>query len=575
MARWMRRTGTCARKTAWAIAIGPACVSVIAALAFGQNPRTAPSFQIADVHVSPRVSDSLRIQNLQGGVFRAGRYEIHNAAMLDLIKIAYGVDPDLVVGGPAWLEFDHFDVIAKAPTATSPETIKMMLQALLADRFQLVVHKDTKPIQGFVLSVGKDKPKLKPAGGSGEPGCHLPQPPPPRSPGSIPVNVVSCSNVTMEEFAPMLRQMVQEFGPTLGQTDSYLNGPVLNSTVLKGAWDFELKWTDKRLLTAAGADGISIFDALDKQLGLKLEAGKVPMPVLVVDGANEKPTANSPEVTTALPPPAQVEFEVASVRPSKPGTDEDVGEFLPGGRYEAHAVPLFFMLTQAWDYRVPGDITGLPKWLTRDSPRFDIVAKAPAAAIAVGEGHEVYDLQSMMRALLVDRFKMKAHYEDRPMDAYTLVADKPKLKRADLSNRTANRTACKTARAPRNPDAGPPPMIATCQNITMAQFAEQLQTIAPVYLYYPVLDASGIEGSWDLSLSFSPAPPNLAGGGGNGGGKGGGKGGGPAAGASSDPSGAVSLFDALEKQLGLKLEKHQRPEPVLVIDHIEEKPTDN
>jgi uncharacterized protein (TIGR03435 family) len=510
---------------------------------------------------------------MQGGVFRAGRYEIHDASMLDLVKTAYGVDADTVVGGPAWLEFDHFDVIAKAPAATSPETIKLMLQALLADRFKLVVHKDTRPIQGFVLSVGNGRPKLKPADGSGETGCQ-PQPPPPRNPGSIPVNVVSCRNVTMEEFAPMLRQMVQEFGPTLSQMDSYIPGPVLNSTGLKGAWDFDLKWTSKRLLRAPGADGVTIFDAMDKQLGLTLEQGKVLMPVLVVDSVNEKPAANLPEVTTALPPPPPAEFEVASVRPSKPGAEEDVGEFFPGGRYEAHGVPMFFMLTQAWDYRVPGDITGLPKWLTRDSPRFDIVAKAPAAAIAVGEGHGVYDLQSMMRALLVDRFKMKAHYEDRPMDAYTLVADKPKLKRADLSNRPANRTGCKTARAPRVPDGPPPPMIATCQNITMAQFAEQLQTIAPVYLYYPVLDASGIEGSWDISLSFSPAPPNLAGGGGAGGG-GGGKGGGAAAGVSSDPSGAVSLFEAMEKQLGLKLEKHQRPEPVLVIDHIEEKPTDN
>jgi len=367
---------------------------------------------------------------------------------------------------------------------------------------------------------------------------------------------------------------VQEFAPTLSQMDSYLPGPVLNSTGLKGAWDFDLKWTSKRLLRAPGADGVTIFDAVDKQLGLKLEPGKVAMPVLAVDSVNERPTANSPEVSTALPPPPPAEFEVASVRPSKPGAEaeEDVGEFLPGGRYEAHSVPLFFMLTQAWDYRVPGDITGLPKWLTRDSPRFDIVAKAPAAAISVGEGHGVYDLQSMMRALMVDRFKMKAHYEDRPMDAYTLVADKPKLKRAD----PANRTACRTVRAPRVPDGPPPPMIATCQNITMAQFAEQLQSIAPVYLYYPVLDASGIDGSWDFSLSFSPAPPNLAGGGGgNGGGKGGGKGGGPAAGVSSDPSGAVSLFDAIDKQLGLKLEMHKRPMPVLVIDHIDERPSDN
>jgi uncharacterized protein (TIGR03435 family) len=556
-----------------AIAIGLSRMSVIAALAFGQNPQTAPSFQVADVHVSPRVSER-RWLNMQGGVFRAGRYEIHDASMLDLVKTAYGVDADTVVGGPAWLEFDRFDVIAKAPPATSPQTIKLMLQALLADRFKLVVHRDTRPIQGFVLSALNGKPKLKEAGGSGEPGCQ-PQPPSPRSPGSIPVNVVSCRNVTMEEFAPMLRQMVQEFGPTSGQAASYLTGPVLNSTGLKGAWDFDLKWTSKGLLRVPGNDGVTIFDAVDKQLGLKLEPGKVPMPVLVVDRANENPTPNSPGVTTALPPPPPVEFEVASVRPSKPGTDEDDwGQFLAGGRYEAHGVPLFGMLTQAWDInRVPGDFTGAPKWLTiRDSPRFDIVAKAPPAAIAVGEGHGVYDLQSMMRALLVDRFKMKAHYEDRPMDAYTLVADKPKLKRADPSNRTA----CKTARAPRAPEGPPPPMIATCQNVTTAQFAEQLQTIAPIYLYYPVLDASGIAGSWDISLSFSPAPPNLAGGGGgNGASKGGGKGGGAAAGVSSDPSGAVSLFDAMEKQLGLKLEVHQRPEPVLVIDHIEESPTDN
>ncbi len=417
-------------------------ISLVAVLSAGAQP----AFEIADVHVSPRVSER-RWLDMQGGVFQAGRYEIRYATMLDLVKTAYGVDADIVVGGPAWLEFDHFDVIAKAPPATSPETIKLMLQALLADRFKLAIHRDTRPIQGFVLSAGKGKPKLKEAGGSGETGC-LPQPLAP-SPGSIPTNVVSCRNVTMDEFASMLRQMVQEFAPTLGQAASYLTGPVLNSTGLKGAWDFDLKWTSKRLLRAPGADGVTIFDAVDKQLGLKLEPGKVAMPVLAVDSVNERPTANSPDVTTALPAAPPTEFEVASVRPSKPGADaeEDAGQFFPGGRYEAHGVPLFFMLTQAWDYRVPGDITGLPKWLTRDSPRFDIVAKAPAAAISVGEGHGVYDLQSMMRALMVDRFKMKTHYEDRPMDAYTLVADKPKLKRADLSNSPANRTADARRRA--------------------------------------------------------------------------------------------------------------------------------
>ncbi len=90
---------------------------------------------------------------------------------------------------------------------------------------------------------------------------------------------------------------------------------MLDSTGLKGAWDFDIKWTDQIAiqLNLAGAEGITVFDAVDKQLGLKLEPGKVPMPVLVVDSANEKPSANSPEVKTALPPLPSPEFEVASI----------------------------------------------------------------------------------------------------------------------------------------------------------------------------------------------------------------------------------------------------------------------
>ena len=103
----------------------------------------------------------------------------------------------------------------------------------------------------------------------------------------------------------------------------------------------------------------------------------------------------------------------------------------------------------------------------------------------------------------------------------------------------------------------------------MAQFVEQLPSIAPIYIWYPILDATGIDGAWDFTLTFSAVNPNL-GGGGRGGGL-------PLAGAGgpSDPNGAISLFNAIDKQLGLKLEMHRRLEPVFVIDHIEEKPTDN
>jgi uncharacterized protein (TIGR03435 family) len=158
---------------------------------------------------------------------------------------------------------------------------------------------------------------------------------------------------------------------------------------------------------------------------------------------------------------------------------------------------------------------------------------------------------------------MTYHTEDRPVSAYTLVSAKPKMKKAD----PASRTSCKNAQAP----AGAPPgsILLTCQNITMAQFADRLQNTAQG-LNWPVLDATGIEGGWDFTLTFSRvAGMAMAGRGGDGGQAPG------AAPAASDPTGALTIFEAIEKQLGLKLEMQKRPMPVIVIDHIEQKPTEN
>src|SRR5690349_23666714 len=104
---------------------------------FAQSADTQRAFDAADIHLSPRSTNP----NMTGGVLRSGRYELRKATMVDLIKTAYGVDADSVVGGPNWIESDRFDVIAKAPAGASPDTAKLMLQALLADRFKLIVHK--------------------------------------------------------------------------------------------------------------------------------------------------------------------------------------------------------------------------------------------------------------------------------------------------------------------------------------------------------------------------------------------------------------------------------------------------
>ncbi len=100
------------------------------------------------------------------------------------------------------------------------------------------------------------------------------------------------------------------------------------------------------------------------------------------------------------------------------------------------------------------------------------------------------------------------------MDAYTLVAVKPKMKAADPLNRSGCK--CGPGATPIDLTAGPPTLVITCQNVTMAQFAERLQSIAPIYLRYPVLDGSGIQGAWDFTLTFSAVDPNRAGGGGAG-----------------------------------------------------------
>jgi len=102
----------------------------------------------------------------------------------------------------------------------------------------------------------------------------------------------------------------------------------------------------------------------------------------------------------------------------------------------------------------------------------------------------------------------------------------------------------------------------------MAQFAAKLQRLSPDSFAYGVADGTGIDGAWDFTLSFSPSYLLRAGGGSGDAGQ-------PVVSTASDPSGALSIFDAVNKQLGLKLEMRKRTMPVLVIDHMEEKPTDN
>jgi uncharacterized protein (TIGR03435 family) len=539
------------------------CLELLSAEASGQTTETKPAFEIADVHVSPPA----RNPYMRGPMLRGGRYEIHVATMVDLIRTAWGIDASRVVGGPNWLEDDTFDVIAKAPAGTTPETAKPMLRSLLADRFQLAVHNDTRPVLAYALRAGK-RQQMKEAGGSGDTGCKFTPPTPPGPggpPPAPPLFSYACANMTMAAFAEALHT-------TIFLAPQYLNERVVvDETELKGAWDFDFKFTPRGMIGPTGPlpGTITLFDALER-LGLRLDPVEVPLPVIVVDSVNQKPTPNPPKVEEVLhmaPPPT--EFEVAELKPTSPDFRGMRLQIQPGGRVNIAGLPLKFLVEQAWD--VSDDtLAGAPKWMETD--RYDIIAKADAD----GPQLDIDVLWSLLRALLVERFKMVVHTEERPATAYTLVAAKPKMKKADA----ATRTKCKEGPGTdgKDPRDKTPVLsrLVTCQGITMAQFADKLRTLASGYIHTPVLDATGLEGGYDFTLSFSPAGmAQMAGRGGRGGEPGPFTPSADPSAAVSDPNGAITLSEAVEKQLGLKLEAQKRPVPVLVIDHIEQKPIEN
>jgi uncharacterized protein (TIGR03435 family) len=466
---------------------------------------------------------------------------------------------------------DRFDVIAKVPADSTPETQQQMLQSLLEDRFGLKVHKDTKPLPTYALVVGK-KPLLKETDGKGETGCKLqsgPAGPPGEGRFLIGINGATimlgpgatlqyqCRNMTMAAFAEGLGGMM---GANVGPNK------VLDQTGLEGRWNFDVRWSLQFMGPMMGNSGdrVTVFDAVEKQLGLKLEQRQIPTPVIVVDGVNETPSANPPGVAEALPEiPVPTEFEVADVKPSGPGR---MGGFRlqPGGRVTATGVPMRLILMRAFNTIMLGgsDVVGILGWA--DTERFEITAKAPAADPAA-PAPDVFSIAPMLRSLLSERFGLKYHTEEKPSTAYSLVAARPRLKKAD----PASRTWCK--QIPASPGTPPGTQVLSCQNATLTEFAERLQGFSPE-LNSPVMDATGVEGRWDLTLSFMQNFGGMMGGPGRGGD--GGLPGGDLA-AASDPTGGITIFQAIEKQLGLKLEMQKRSLPVIVIDRLEQKPTDN
>jgi uncharacterized protein (TIGR03435 family) len=534
---------------------------LIASVAFAQQPKSeiAPKFDIADVHTSATVPTFA--QNF-GGVLREGRYVNRDITLVKLIATAYGVPEENVVGGPGWISSDLYDVVAKVPDGTNIANVNLMLKSLLLDRFGLAIHEGTYPVPRYVLTVGQGGSKLKPAGGTDPAACVPKQqtfPTDPNDLANFPDIEMACHNFTASAIAEQLHNMA----------GGYLDHDVVDKTNLEGSWDWNLKWTARGVLAAKGSNGTSVFDAVDKQLGLKLELKDVPLPGLVVDHVNRNPGANPEGASTALAMPA-ARFEVASIKPADPSKPNFTGILYTGGSQMTSGGTLREMISMV--LQVPQNVSndtviGLPK--SADTQRWMIEAKVPST----GEGApQTVNGQlrppplsvglEMLRGELVSQFELKTHIENREVTVYalTVAKSKPTMSQADDSERSA----CK-------PDANAPKpatninLMLACKNQTMSQLAQLLQLGAGAYIDHPVVDATGLQGGWDFFIGWTPravlekaAPnpdPNST-----------------APSVAADPNGGISVFDAVEKELGLKLVKQKKSVPVIVVDHVAEKP---
>jgi uncharacterized protein (TIGR03435 family) len=534
-----------------------AALSLLAiSTAFAQQPK----FLIADVHSS--TTKRGYVQNF-GGVLRDGKYINRDATMLNLIEAAYGVTEDVIAGGPNWVDLDLFDVVGKVPAGAKPADANLMLQALLAERFGLVVRKEMRPAPRFVLSVAKSGSKLKAAAASGDSGCKEALTGAtgngPDDPNFQPNIKATCHNLTSQAIADNLHQMAS----------AYVTHDVVDQTQLDGAFDFELEWTPYQILAHKGRDGISVFDAVNKQLGLQLELKDVPAPSLAIVEVHRTPTPNPEGLANSLAL-AAARFEVASIKPAKPGDPQMTGILYTGGsemRAGGTLRQLIAMSLQVQLGIADDMLVGLPK--SADSERWAITAKlsttGEGAPYMVGGRPSPPPLSvalEMLRGLLVDQFELKTHAENREVTVYalTVAGGKPKMTQASDSERSSCRF---DPNAPKPfPNVG---MVDRCTNRSMDDFAKDME-MANGYIDHPVVNATGLAGGWDFLLGWTPTSQLHT----------------PKIPDPSQPAGPstveatapldISVFEAVQKELGLKLVKEKRSIPVIVVDHVDEKP---
>jgi uncharacterized protein (TIGR03435 family) len=268
-------------------------------IVFGQTqlPSARSGFEIASVKPTAAADGRSLIQAVRG------RLIMTNLALRRLILIAYGVQDYQLSGDPSWIGSEHYDIQATADGNTSVQQMEgAMLQVLLEERFRLTLHRETRQLPVYELTVEKRGAKLRP---SKEGSCtpySVDSPPPASEPGEPRPGfcglhaAVDGLNRTLDGKGVTMAVLAANLSRTY---NSLLGRNVIDGTGLTGKFDVRLKWAIEPLSAPAGPGvappsdqtGPSLFTALQEQLGLKLESAKGPVEVLLIDRI-EKPSAN-------------------------------------------------------------------------------------------------------------------------------------------------------------------------------------------------------------------------------------------------------------------------------------------
>jgi uncharacterized protein (TIGR03435 family) len=292
-------------------------------LAFSALTLGAQTFDVASIKPAAPPDASGRMRIMMGGgpgTDDPGRITYSGVPLKMILTLAFNVKAYQITG-PDWLDSERFDVTAKVPPGTTKEQARVMMQNLLADRFKLTIHHETKEMAAFILSAGKNGAKLKASEPepAKDPDAESPRPAPgpmgklpmgkdgfpefPKTPGRPAHNMmrmngqakIACEQCSMAEFLDMLGMQVEK--------------PVVDMTGLKGTYDFSLIFQLElrggmmgRGPMPPGAGGPppdsleesqpALTTAVQEQLGLKLDSKKAPVDLIVIDHVEKTPSEN-------------------------------------------------------------------------------------------------------------------------------------------------------------------------------------------------------------------------------------------------------------------------------------------